>query len=659
MKKLLIIGLLLTTSWIARAQSTTLATTAPTAMDWKANPTLHSIDPAYAKEAAVIVYDARMQQYLPDEKVGVVINSLSHRIIRVNNEKGVEMYNKIYIPVSYGASFDILKARVITPSGKVVPLPADKILDEEDEGRLYKKFALEGLEIGSEIEYFVLQKKGPNFFGIEVFQSASPVQQAVFRLAVPQHLQFTVKGYNGFEIGKDTIVEEERIVNGSCRNIPVLENEKYAQPAAYSRYVQYKLSYNLSKDKDVRMFTWNQLAKNVYENYHQLTEKETKAVAGFLRKANLDANASEEAKIVALEEYLKTNISINEEGIGEDAEVIEKIVKTKVATNDAFRRFFAACLGQHGISYQIVFPSKRDEIPLDEKLENFRMADELLFFFPNTGKYLDPTSISFRYPYFPPMWAATNGLYLQNVSVGTMKTAYAAFKAIPIEKYSNSQHNTEVKMRLNESLDSVLLQGKQIFMGLSAANIRPAYHFLPKDKQDDFTKDLLQSISKSKEISRMQVLNSAMTDGAANKPLILEGDMSSAELLEQAGKKILVKLGEVIGPQEQMYQEKPRQLPISIDYPHILDRLIEFELPAGYTVKNIDDLKINITDGKDGGEGTMGFVSSYELKGNKLLVKVHEYYKETAYPLSQFEPFKKVINAAADFNKIVLVLEKQ
>ncbi|MCU0333687.1 MAG: DUF3857 domain-containing protein [Chitinophagaceae bacterium] len=659
MKKLLIAAILLSTCWLAKAQTNTLMAAAPTELDWKANPTLHTVDTAYAKEAAVIVYDARMHQYLPDEKQGVIIKSLSHRVIRVNNEKGVEMYNKIYIPVSYGATFDVIKARVITPSGKVVPLPADKILDEEDEGRLYKKFALEGVEVGSEIEYYVLQKKGPNFFGIEVFQAAAPVQQAVFRLAIPQYLQFTVKGYNGFEVFKDTIIEEERIVNGIGKNIPVLEDEKYAQPSAYSRYVQYKLSYNLSKDKDVRMFTWNQLAKNVHENYTKLEDKEAKAIAGFLKKTNLDPNVPEEAKIIALEDYLKTNISINEEGIGEDAELIEKIVKTKVASNDGFRRFFAACLNQLDIGYQIVFPSKRNEIPLDEKVENFRMVDELLFFFPATGKYLDPTSISYRYPYFSPLWAATTGLYLQNVSVGTMKTAYAAFKAIPIEKYSNSQHNTEVKMKLNESLDSVLLHGKQIFMGLSAANIRPAYHFLPKDKQEDFTKDLMQSISKSKEISNMKVHNSAMTDASTNKPLILEADMSSAELLEQAGKKILVKLGEVIGPQEQMYQEKPRQLPISIDYPHILDRLIEFELPAGYTVKNIDDLKINITDGKDGGEGTMGFISSYELKGNKLLVKVHEYYKEIGYPLSEFEAFRKVINAAADFNKIVLVLEKQ
>jgi hypothetical protein len=35
-----------------------------------------------------------------------------------------------------------------------------------------------------------------------------------------------------------------------------------------------------------------------------------------------------------------------------------------------------------------------------------------------------------------------------------------------------------------------------------------------------------------------------------------------------------------------------------------------------------------------------------------------EQYRRIIYPLAEYEDFKKVINASADFNKIVLVLEK-
>lgn len=67
---------------------------------------------------------------------------------------------------------------------------------------------------------------------------------------------------------------------------------------------------------------------------------------------------------------------------------------------------------------------------------------------------------------------------------------------------------------------------------------------------------------------------------------------------------------------------------------------------------------MNVTD-KDSGKETMGFISSYKLNGNELKVKIHEFYSVTDYPISMFEAFKKVINASADFNKVVLVLEKK
>lgn len=56
---------------------------------------------------------------------------------------------------------------------------------------------------------------------------------------------------------------------------------------------------------------------------------------------------------------------------------------------------------------------------------------------------------------------------------------------------------------------------------------------------------------------------------------------------------------------------------------------------------------------------TMGFVSSYKVVNNVLEVYVLETYHDLKYPLNEFETFKKVINAAADFNKIVLVLEEK
>jgi hypothetical protein len=55
----------------------------------------------------------------------------------------------------------------------------------------------------------------------------------------------------------------------------------------------------------------------------------------------------------------------------------------------------------------------------------------------------------------------------------------------------------------------------------------------------------------------------------------------------------------------------------------------------------------------------VGFVSSYQMVNNVREVYVLESYRMVKYPLNEFETFKKVINPSADFNTIVLVLEKK
>jgi len=628
-------------------------------VDWSPSPVLHTVSKDFAGESAVIITDMRQHQYIKDEKNGIIMLIANRRLIKVIDDKGIEMYNKIYIPFNSNLDLEEIKARTIRPDGKVIDLTSAKILDVEEEGKMYKKFALEGVEKGSEIEYYYRFRKNAYFFGLEIFQSnLTPCMEAVFQISYPRHLAFTVKGYNGFEPNKDTVTDGQKITTLIARDFPALNDEKYSARAPYGRNVQYKLSYNLSNDKNVRLFTWNELAKNVFNNYTAIPEKEIKAAEGLIKKMDIPASATEEEKIRLLEDYLKTNINAEKEVIGEDGEKLDKIIKNKLASFDGLNKLFIACMDKLGINWQIVFPSKRDELPLDESLENYRLVDELLFYFPSTGKFIEPSNAAYRYPYVQPYWAATKGLFLKGTTIGNFKTALASFEDIPIEPYESSAHNMEASLKFNEALDSLVIHSKQILLGYGAAIYRAAYSFTPKDKLDELSKDIIKAVAKSENIRNIRVENTQMTDCFANKPLNIEADITSAELLEVAGKKILLKIGEVIGPQEQMYQEKPRQLPLLIQYPHALDRVIRLTIPDGYQVKNLADLAMNITDKKSGKE-TMGFVSTYEMNGNELKITLHEFYKETGYPVSRLEDFKNVINASADFNKVTLVLEKK
>ncbi|MBA4055195.1 MAG: hypothetical protein C0490_10820, partial [Marivirga sp.] len=88
------------------------------------------------------------------------------------------------------------------------------------------------------------------------------------------------------------------------------------------------------------------------------------------------------------------------------------------------------------------------------------------------------------------------------------------------------------------------------------------------------------------------------------------------------------------------------------------DRIIRIFIPAGYQIKNLDDLKINIAY-KDRDLIPFIFKSDYSVKDGVLEISIEEFYKEIYAPLSRYEDFRKVVNAAADFNKITLVLEKK
>jgi hypothetical protein len=181
---------------------------------------------------------------------------------------------------------------------------------------------------------------------------------------------------------------------------------------------------------------------------------------------------------------------------------------------------------------------------------------------------------------------------------------------------------------------------------------------MPADEQKKFLKELLQFGTNSENVISSSFENKELELDDPYKPFIINAKINSAGLLEKAGGKIILKIGEMIGEQVQMYDEKARQNPVELQFPHSLVRNIEFTIPEGYTIKNLKDLILNQSY-KENETVTMGFVSDYTQEGNKIKVTIHEDYRNIYYPLEQYDSFKRVINAAADFNKVVLVLEKK
>ena len=123
--------------------------------------------------------DTRIFQYKVDDK-DLFQYVTYYKLVKVSDDKGIEMFNRVYLYVPPYAEISDIKARAITSTGKVLNIPADKIKEEMDEGNRYKLFAMEGLDKGAEIEYSYTIKRKPVFFGSETYQTKNvPTVQAL------------------------------------------------------------------------------------------------------------------------------------------------------------------------------------------------------------------------------------------------------------------------------------------------------------------------------------------------------------------------------------------------------------------------------------------------------------------------------------------------
>lgn len=625
---------------------------------WSAGATVQQLADKYKNESAVILLDKRRIEYT-DEKEEVVAYKTLHRRIHINDDKGIEQTNRVYLPVSSNSEIVDIMARTILPDGKIITVDSKHIRDLEEDGQRYKIFAMEGLEKGCEVEFYYTYKANLSFFGREVIQHGFPVMEAEVAVISPERLIFEMKGYNGVNEAVDTVVNKKRMVYMHQKNIAGAEREKYAAYEANLKRVEYKLSYNTAKSKNERLFTWNELARRAYSIYASHSDKEIKRVNELIKKNGWQKLSGDDAALVtAVESYVKENIGTSEDISTESAENIESILKSRISNHRGILRLYGAIFKQLKLEHQFVLCGSRLDYAVDRSFENWNNCDNQLIYFPRLKKYIAPTRLELRYPLIPTEWMATNGVFCVTTTIGNFTTAIADVHKVRGEDYTWSHSNIDANIKLNAALDTLRIHSRQSYSGYTSIFYRASFKYSSEEQQRQLIKEMSKFGTNSEHVISSKIENREMEHFHDNKPFVLDLVVDAGELVERAGDKILVKIGEIIGQQAEMYQEKPRQFDIDVNFPHVLARTIEFVLPEGYRIKNPDDLNISKVV-RDGGETTMGFESSYKLEGNVLKVTILEQYCRLEYPLSQYEEFKKIINAAADFNKVMLVLEKE
>ncbi len=618
--------------------------------DWEELPTLYELEADETAESAVIIKDKRIIEFAYDEESGALLQyETAHKIIRVNDDAGVESYNKVYVPMHNVIQFEELKARAITKDGKVVVLNKDNIKeieDVEDYGSL-KIFAIEGVEKGGEIEYFyTTQSMVTDPYGRETMQTDNKVKEALIDIISPSNLVFEAKSYNGFPKLTLTETDSIRVMSATAKNIPALLSEEYCTYRANLMKVDYKVSYNLSSPNETRLYSWEIATENFHDLLYTYTPEEKKTVQEQLKQFKLK-KLSVAQKVIKIEQFIKTTISL-EDGSGPDFNTIGKILVNRYASELGMARLFAAFLHEAGIEHELVITSDRNNSRFDKDFESWNNFVEIIFYITSTKKYVAPDLIQFRYGEAPYQFANNYGFFIHHAK----KTGAVKFIAMPNAEFSTN------KIDANVSFDNGFMPTVNVrhgWTGYRAAEYRVITQF----QKDAFVQAIVLSGMEDAQRPKSEIFNESMELSAfPDKEFYISSQLVVPSLIEKAGKNYLFKIGNIIGPQVELYQQHERQHNIDMDYPVYYRRSIKFTIPEGYTVKGLETTNIDHFV-EEGGKKTCRFISGYKQNGREITVTADEYYQNISLPKSDYEPFRKVINAAADFNKVVLVFEKE
>ena len=624
--------------------------------DWEENPS-YAVEEGNTDDMIAVKEKTVTEFYF--QKKDLVEYFLEHKVLWLNSDDAIEEYNKIYLPFSSRAELQVNKARVITPEGKLINLDQSKILTAEDEetGRTYKYYALEGITKGSFIEYMYVVKRPPSYTGDKVYiQDSYKKNKVEFDLFSPSNLLFKFKSFNDLPtVERDTLTTEKLHYKLHVVKVEKLESEYQAPYNASRAFLVYKMDKNtVGKGND--MVSYSNVSQNLYSTYYPDYSKKTKGLLkDFIDELELPENADEESISRKLDFFIKTNV-YSQDVYSDDLKDLDQILTKKVANETGIIKLYIAVLRSLNVKHQLVLTTDRKQMKFDTEFEATNFLTDFLLYFPKSKKYLSPNASGTRFGFPMPYMMDNYGLFMKEVVIGDFKSAVGKIKYIEPVKAEEIVDVMKVTIDFNtENLTENIVNFDRAFSGYYAMNIQPFMHLIQGGKRDELVDNLIENITKELEIQSRKIVNDD-SELFGLKPLQFIVDFTTEAFVEKAGRKYLFKLGDLIGQQVQLYQEKERVLPLEEQFHRSYFRTLTINIPEGYKITNLDDINIDNSYVKNDKE-LFSFKSSYQLQGNTLTVTADEHYRENIVTVPMYEEYRTVINSAADFNKIVLLLE--
>lgn len=626
------------------------------AFTWEKEPGFSEIPEKYAGENVVGINDDETLNLYYNEEGNLEAVHVLHRKFRLNNDQSINKFNKISFSMSDVIELVDIGARAIKPDGKVVEFDEENIKEvkDDEEGDAYRIFAIDGIELGDDVEYYLVRRMNPNNFGRAYFQFGYPLLSGSFELISPPNLIYDVKGYNGFPDATHEILEDERN-RFYCeqKDIQLIKEEKFSFLNPRKARIDYRIDYNYASGRS-QILTWDDAAQRIYENiYLNVDEKEFEEWV----EAVGEVTGNEKEKAAQIEEYLKSNVFIQEYHIPEFSD-LAFVLENKVTSDRGIVKLYANLFREYGIEHQLVLTSDRSKIKFDGDFQSWNFLNDYLIYLPGLETYLDPNNVAFRIGCISGTLSATDGLFIEPVKIGDFESAIGKIKYIPATSHEANYHNMDIDISVDVNKNIVNVKTYQGLKGLSGGFMKHYYKMMDEERKQQVLRDFLASDVPESEINALEVVDQYDHRYMKDAQFIIHSEVSTPAFLEFAGNKLLLSLGLSIGPQAEMYFEKDRKAKVENGFNRSYYREITVKVPEGYKIANPEASVIEFAE-KEGDEVIFLFDSDFTYESDTYKVIIDEFYNRVFATKDQFEGFKDVVNAAADFNKVVLVLEKE
>ena len=585
-----------------------------------------------------------------------------HTIIKILDSVGAEYHKTIYIPM-YNSDYLVdLKLRTIDSTGLVVNFDNSTLteLDNKEFNKNFKIYQLPELQKNSTIECIYTTKERNEIHGSQILQEEYFNAKTEFIL-IPNNFKSKVKPYNTNEVFNLELMDNIKVKKISINNLNSIDNEEYSTLQANRVNVSYQC-YISDKVTSQSEF-WENITESIYpiafpKKYSkELIEVNEIILNEFkLNKSNAEPQnkylSETFKKINIIDNYIKNNFTVQENG-NADLSRLDYILKNKKGSNIGIVQLYSSLLLYNNIDYELLITSNRYFNRFDPDFFNPDNLREILFYIPELKKYIIPDRNEYRVGEAPFNVLGNYGIYIDK-----NKDYYFSTIIENDKKYSTI--NRKIKVDFKKMKEAIISETQE-FTGHWAITNRAMLNLSNNLNSDEFKDYLTTSGIKGKKIIKYSIINKDIYQPIYNNPFIVKSIISAESVLisnnktnKKKTKRYTFNLGSVIGTQSELYSNNKRINPIEIRYPNYYDYKISVKIPRGYKVEGIENININ-ENYISNGEIIAKFESRYVIEGNKLNISIEEFYKSLNYSKSKYNDFRKVINAAADFNKLDIV----